>query len=102
LPVAGFEAEDGEIGGARFGFDAVENGSRDALAADGGRTYMCLTSAKPPQRTTPPVGKGRTNLPVPITSFIDAKVNSQRFGMPYRRPPGDSHRSRWRWQDTAV
>jgi len=48
------------------------------------------------------VGKGRTNLPVPITSFIDAKVNSQRFGMPYRRPPGDSHRSRWRWQDTAV
>jgi hypothetical protein len=36
LPVAGFQAEDGEIGGARFGFDAVENGSRDALAADDG------------------------------------------------------------------
>ena len=35
LLVAGFQAEDAEVGGAGFGFDAVEDRSRDALAAGG-------------------------------------------------------------------
>ena len=36
LLVAGFEAEGGEVGRAGFGFEAVEDGSRDAQATGGG------------------------------------------------------------------